>query len=178
MKSNNSPSTEQTMRATRAWPVVIFGLRYGFLVAVCGFAPSVNAVVTLRLLKHMAVLSNRATVEDSECFISQCSASQLIVLAGFATAFEYAADLDAFSWRTIFLDWIFATIAAAYVNASVFMLDAAGRALGERNFIMGNKIFMQACQSSGAMLPNTKPAPVGSSICGVCLFLLLFIAAS
>jgi len=174
-KSYNSPSTARKMRAARAWSVVIFGLRYGFLAAICGFVPGINAVVTMRLLKHTTALSPEATMEDAECFLHQFSTSLLIFISGFATAFEYATtDADEISWRTIVLDWMLATTALAYANALVFLLDEAGRRLGEMNFMIG----MQAQQASGAALSNTKPTSIGCSICGVCSFLLLFIATA
>lgn len=177
-KSNNLPSTARAMTASRAWPVVIFGLRYGFLTAACGFPRSTNAVVTMRLLKNATALSPKATLDDSDCFIHQISTGLLIAISGFATAFEYAADMDAISWPKICIDSIFATAALACVNGIVFLLDEAGRALGEVNFNIGSRLFMQARQSSGANLPSIKPTSVGCFICGVCLFLLLFIAAA
>ncbi len=176
-KSNNSPSTARAMRASRAWPVVIFGLRYGFLIATCGFSRSTNAVVTMRLLKNATALSPKATLDDSECFIHQISTVLLIAISGFVTAFD-AADLDAISWPKIVLDWMFATAALAYANGIVFLLDEAGCALGGVNFNVGSRLFMQARQSSGAVLPSIKPTSVGCFVCGVCSFLLLFIAAA
>ena len=174
-KSYNSPSTASTMRAARAWSVVIFGLRYGFLAGIFGFVPGINAVVTMRLLKHTSALSAAAKMEDAECFIQQFSTSLLIAISGFATAFEYATtDADEISWLTIVLDWVLATTALAYANALVFILDEAGRRLGEKNFMIG----MQARQASGVAFPNIKPTPIGCSICGVCSFLLLFIATA
>ena len=175
-KSNNSPSTARAMRDARAWPVVIFGLRYGFLIAMCGVAPSINAVVTMRLLKHLALLSTRATADDSECFIQQLRIRLLIIISGLATAFEYATDMDTISWRTIVLEWMLATTALVFANVLVFVLDDAGRRFGEKNFETGNKMFMQARQNASAILPNIKPTSIGCSICGVCSFLLLFIA--
>lgn len=177
-KSNNLPSTASAMRASRAWPVVAFGLRYGFLIATCGVSSSISAVVTMRMLKHTTVVSPRTTLDDSECFINQLSTSLLIVMSGFATAFNYATDVDDRSLRKIVLHWMFATGALAYANLLVFLLDEAGRALGEVNFNDGTKILMQARQSSGSTLPNIKPTSVGCSICGVCLLLLLFIATA
>lgn len=99
-------------------------------------------------------------------------------MSGLATAFNYATDLDDSSLRKIVFDWMFATAALAYVNVLVFLLDEAGRALGEVNFNNGTKKLMQARQSSGSTLPNIKPTSVGCSLSGGCLFLLLFIATA
>lgn len=173
-KSNNSPSTARAIRSARAWPVVIFGLRYGFLVAMCGVAPSINAVVTMRLLKHPTLLSPKVT--DSECFIQQLSTRLLIIISGLATSFEYSTDMDTTSWRTIVLDWMLATTALVFANVSVFVLDNVGRRLGEKNFQTGNRMFVHARQGSSAILPNIKPTSIGCSIFGICSFLLLFLA--
>jgi len=177
-KNEPSSSNVGTLRIARAFSVVIFGLRYGLLAAMCGFAPSVNAVVTLRLLKQTAMVSSKVTVEDSECFIPQFGVGFLIAISGLSTALEYATDLNAVSWWNVLLDWAFSTAVLAYANAFVFLLDKAGRKLGETNFDMGRRMFMQAHRSSGALLPNTQPTPIGCLVFGLCSFLLLCIAAA
>lgn len=169
-------SAAQTLKAARAWPVVVFGLRYGLLAAMCDFAPSVNAVVTLRLLRKMDVASPKVTVEETECFLPHFGAGLLVVVAGLATASGYASELDTVSWRAILLDWAFSLATLVYANALVLLLDAAGDIFGD--FHMGNRILAQSQQQApDAGLPFIKPTMIGCSVCGVCSFLMLFIAA-
>jgi hypothetical protein len=169
-------SAAQTLKAARAWPVVVFGLRYGLLAAMCDFAPSVNAVVTLRLLRKMDVASPKVTVEETECFLPHFGAGLLVVVAGLATASGYASELDTISWRAILLDWAFSLATLVYANALVLLLDAAGDIFGD--FHMGNRILAQSQQQApDAGLPFIKPTMIGCSVCGVCSFLMLFIAA-
>ena len=49
----SSTAARTTARTGRTWSVVVFGLRYGLVAAVGGFAPSINAVVTLRILMRV-----------------------------------------------------------------------------------------------------------------------------
>lgn len=177
-KSEPSSSMVGTLRIARAWHVVIFGIRYGLLAAMCGLAPSVNAVATLRLLKRTTMISSKVTMEDSECFIPQIGDVLLVFISGLSTAVEYATDLNAVSWWNVLLDWMFSVGVLAYANAFVFILHKSGRKLGETNFVMGNTMFMNAHRSSGALLPNIKPTPIGCLVFGLCSFLLLCIATT
>ncbi len=59
--AKNLPEELGTFAPARAWPVVVFGLRYGLL----------TAVATLRFCKQAANLSPYVTVEDAECFLTQ-----------------------------------------------------------------------------------------------------------
>ena len=177
-----STAAEQTTpRTGRAWPVAVFGLRYGRLAATCGFAPSANAVVAMRLLRRADWVSPKLAAEDSECFMTHFGSVPLIAVAGITTAIEYAAaEVDAVSWRAVLLDWAFASAALAYANGLVHLLDEAGGILGERNFQMGNRMIAQSQQQQahgGAGLPFIRPSAIGCAVFGVCSFLILFIAA-
>jgi len=155
------------LRSSRAWPVVIFGLRYGLLAALCGVAPSVSAVIVLRSLKRHVAVSSKVTVEDSECFIPQIGMSFLGAIAGVAFAFDNAVfqeegiPLGITSLNIVLLDSVFAAFVLACVNGLVFLLDEAGRKLGERNVHAG-----------------TGMSPVGCAVFGVCSFLMLCISAA
>ncbi len=80
-------------------------------------------------------------------------------------------------WVNITLNLTFALVLLAYVNAAVFVMDEAGRRLGEYNFHVGNVAFMQAHRATEAVVPNVKPTAIGCAVFGVCSFLLLGIAA-
>jgi len=177
-----STSVERTAERTgRAWPVAVFGLRYGLLTATCGFAPSANAVVAMRLLRRADWVSPKLAAEDSECFVTHFGWVPLIAVAGLAASYEYAAaEVDAVSWRAVLLDWTFASAALAYANGLVYLLDKAGGILGERNFQMGNRMIAQSQQQQahgGAGLPFIRPSAIGCAVFGVCSFLMVFIAA-
>jgi len=180
------------LKTARAWPVIIFGLRYGFLTSVCGFAPSLNAIVTLRLLKQANVrVFRRLTSEASECFISQIRVEMLGAIALLANALDYGSrdQIDGSLGEEhstkdegdhpfqIFIDHFFASAVLLYVNGLVFVTYRIGRKLGERNLEMGTSIFMQARASGGAVLPHTRPTPIGLAVFWFCLFLLVCIAA-
>ncbi len=174
----SSTAARTTARTGRAWPVVVFGLRYGLLAARCGFAPSINAVVTLRLLRRVGA-SSVVTVEDSECFVTYFGTFFMIILSGFATAFEYVDRVsEAVLWRTVLRDWAFALATLAYANALVYMLDVAGSVLGEKNFHMGNRLLAQSQQQAqGGGLLFIKPCAIGCLVCAACSFLMIIIAA-
>jgi hypothetical protein len=177
----STAAARTTPRTGRAWPVAVFGLRYGLLAATRGFAPSVNAVVAMRLLRRAGWASPKAAEEDSECLVTHFGPVPLVVVAGFATSFGYAAaGVDAVPWRAVLLDWAFASATLAYANALVYLLDEAGGILGERNFQMGDRIIAQSQQQqehSGGGLPFIRPSAIGCAVFGVCSFLMLFIAA-
>jgi len=182
IEKNTEPSSTSDggiVGSARAWPIVIFGLRYGLLTGICGLAPTVNAMVLLRLFKQMDLVSSKVTAEDSECFLKQTGSIPLLVSSSLVTAYVYGADTDLDKegavWIAV-LDWAFASAVLAYVNAFVFLLDKAGRKLGETNFNVGNRAFIQAHQASGATVPNIKPTTIGCSVFGVCSFLLLCVA--
>jgi hypothetical protein len=175
----SSTAARTTMRTGRAWPVVVFGLRYGLLAAMGGFAPSINAVVALRLLGRVGAVSPVVTGEDSECFVTHFGTGLLITLSGFATAFEYVDQVsEAGLWRTILRDWAFALATLAYANALVYVLEVAGNVLGEKNFHMGNRLSAQSQQhAQGGGLLFIKPCAIGCSVCAACSFLMIIITA-
>ena len=181
-KNETSTSNVIILKSARAWPVVIFGLRYGLLVAMFDSYASLYAVMIMRLLKEMNMLSSEATEgivrvislgEESECFISQFGASRMISIVGLATAIDIAMDFGVM--KCYWLDLVFAIMVLVYTNASIYLLEKAGRKFGETNFDMGNKMFMQA-NRSGAVLPNVRPTSIGCLVVGLCSFLLACIA--
>jgi len=179
------------LKASRAWPVIIFGLRYGFLTSVCGFTSSLNAIVTLRLLKQANVrVFRRLTSEASECFISQIRVEMLGAIALLTNAITFGSGdlLDESQGEEhstndeggrpfqILVDHFFALAVLLYVNGLVFVTYRIGRKLGEKNLEIGTSIFMQARASGGAVLPHTRPTPIGLAVFWFCLFLLVCIA--
>jgi len=183
-KNTNEVTDGGMLRSARAWPVVVFGLRYGFLTAVCGFAPTVNAVAMVRLYKQTRGLSPNVTAEDTECFLTQLSSISLTVVSSLVTAFVYGTtmvgDIDGgvvVSWWDAVIYQVLTLAALACVNGSIFLLEKVGRKLGETNFHVGNEAFMQAHRASGAaVVPNVKPTAIGCAVFGVCSFFLLCIA--
>jgi hypothetical protein len=172
-----TPTTtaQQTLRLARAWQVVIFGLRYSFLISMCGFAPSINAFVTLRLIKqqmNIMVMPLILHTEETECFLPRFGFRSLIFIAGFVTAFEYSVELGPVLWNAILFDYVIAVLTLVYVNVLMYLLDRAGSILGEKNFQMGNRVLAQV----GAGQSFVKPSAVGCLVCGICSFLMLFIA--
>jgi hypothetical protein len=167
-------NVQQTLRLARAWQVVIFGLRYSFLISLCGLAPSINAFVTQRLLQQMNIMVMPLIVntEETECFLPRFGVGSFIFIAGFVTAFEYSVELGPVSWSAILFDYAIAVATLVYVNALVYLLDRAGSILGEKNFQMGNRVLAQV----GAGQSFIKPSVVGCLVCGICSFLMLFIA--
>jgi len=165
----------------RAWPVVIFGLRYGLLAGICGFAATVNAVALLRLCKQadsafgLGLVSSTVTREDSECFLTLFGGSAWIAVSSLVTAYVYHQfpHEEASLLQQGFADLVCALVGLAYVNTLVYMLDRVGRRLGENNFVVGNNGFMQAHRASGAVVPNIKPTTIGCAVLGVCVFPLL-----
>ena len=179
------------LKTARAWPVIIFGLRYGFLTSVCGFASSLNAIVTLRLLKQANVrVFRRLTSEASECFLSQIPIEMLGAIALLTNAITYGSGdlLDESQGEEhstndegghpfqILIDMVFALAVLLYINGVVFITYRIGRKLGERNLEMGTSLFMQARASGGAVLPHTRPTPIGLAVFWFCLFLLVCIS--
>ena len=192
VEKNDPSSTNIRLIATsRAWPPIIFGLRYGLLASLCGFSPSINAVATLRLLKKMKVASSLMTMEESECFLPRIDPWFLLVAAGLATAFDYSGNhLVAIPWWSIFVHWIAALTILLYVNAQVYFLEKVGIVCGERNLEWGNMLFRQA-HLSDTLPPSLDhrqqlqlqmdrgkhvPSPAGCFVLGICSFLLLCIA--
>jgi len=179
------------LKTARAWPVIVFGLRYGFLTSVCGFASSLNAIVTLRLLKQANVrVFRRLTSEASECFISQIRVEMLGAIALLTNAITYGSRelLDESQGEErptndegdhpfqILIDMVFALAVLLYVNGVVFVTYRIARKLGERNLETGTSIFMQARTSGGAVLPHTRPTPIGLAVFWFYLFLFVCIA--
>jgi len=76
----------------------------------------------------------------------------------------------------ILVDHFFALAVLLYVNGLVFVTYRIGRKLGEKNLEIGTSIFMQARASGGAVLPHTRPTPIGLAVFWFCLFLLVCIA--
>lgn len=168
-----STAAQLTLRLAKAWQVVIFGLRFSCLVLMCGFAPSINSIVTLRVLKEMNVaMPSILVIEDTESFLPCFGVRSLIFISGFVTAFQYTIELGPILWSAILFDYVVALVTIVYVNALVYLSDAAGSILGEKNYQMGNRLLSQV----GAGQSFVKPSAVGCSVCGVCSFLLLFIA--
>jgi hypothetical protein len=169
----STTTAQPTLRLARAWQVVIFGLRYSFLISICGFAPSFNAFVTLCLLKQMKMaMPSIINTEETECFLPCFGVRSLIFIAGFVTAFEYSVELGPVSKSAILLDYVIAILTLVYVNVLMYLLDRAGSILGEKNFQMRNRVLAQV----GAVHSFVKPSAVGCLVCGVCSFLMLFIA--
>ena len=179
------------LKTARAWPVIVFGLRYGFLTSVCGFTSSLNAIVTLRLLKQANVrVFRRLTSEASECFISQIRVEMLVAIALLTNAITYGSRelLDESQGEEhstndegdhpfqILVDHFFALAVLLYVNTLVFVTYRIGRKMGEKNLENGTSMFMHARASGGAVLPNTRPTPIGLAVFWFCLFLLVCIA--
>lgn len=173
-------SNTQMMRNAKAWPVVVFGLRYGALVSICGLAPTINAVTTLRFLKQINWISPKVTVEDSECFITEFRAEYLLVVASLFTLAHYTdPHLDRqhiipVVVVDILIDWIFAIIILMYTNLLVYNASKLGTYAGEINFRNGLRIFANA-RAGGAVVPNTKPTGIGCAVLGLCTLLLLLI---
>jgi hypothetical protein len=171
----STTTAQPTLRLARAWQVVIFGLRYSFLISMCGFAPTINAFVTLRLIKtqmNIMVMPLILHIEETECFLPRFGVRSLICIAGFVTAFEYSVELGPVSWNAVLFDYVIAVLTLVYVNVLMYLLDRAGSILGEKNFQMGNRVLAQV----GAGQSFVKPSAVGCLVCGVCSFLMLFIA--
>ena len=189
VERNDSPQRTKgflkILTSARAWPVVVFGLRYGLLVAMCGISPSVNAVIIFRCLNRYLPKTGRHWLfprnmfvgvgNISDCFIKQLSTTYLIAVAGLCAVLDYHSDL-AVSFAELLLDSVFAIVALAYVNVSVYLLSKIGIKLGESNFHTGNSIFMQAHRASGAVLSNIQPSPIGLAAFLGCSFLLACIA--
>lgn len=177
-KNSPSESGARMLKSARAWSVVVFGLRYGLLAALCGFAPSINAVVIMRFIKQYLPVrvSTKVTAEESECFIRHFGVGTLVAVAGLCSVLDYASIDQAVSWSGFFLDYLFATVILVYINGLVFLLDVAGQKFGESNFHVGTRMFMQAHQTSGATLPNLQPSPIGCAVFVGCSFLMLCIA--
>ena len=132
IEKNTEPSSTSDggiVGTARAWPIVIFGLRYGLLTGICGLAPTVNAMVLLCLFKQINLVPSKVTAEDSECFLTQTGSIPLLVSLPLVMACVYGLDIDINKegavWIAI-LDLAFALAVMVYVNAFVFLLDKAG----------------------------------------------------
>ena len=195
IEKNETPtSTVKTLRTARAWPVVVFGLRYGFLFSLCGVAASVNAVTTLQIMPPMFKLLpplgrvfspvyEAFSVGDADCFIRQISPIVWVIIAGLVSAVEYRTDIEPVvqwgvrwgPWWMAYREWAFALAVHMYFGLVTFM-EEMGRWLGEINFHSGTEVFMNAHRTSGATLPNIKPTHVGLAVFWVCAFQLLCVA--
>lgn len=76
----------------------------------------------------------------------------------------------------ILIDMVFALAVLLYINGVVFITYRIGRKLGEMNLETGTSMFMHARASGGAVLPNTRPTPIGLALFWFCLFILVCIA--
>ena len=162
------------VKTARAWPVVGFGLRYGLLTSCCGLGPSVGSVIALRLLKEMAKLPDYATSEDSECFISNFNVSHLAFGAIAGLAYYFSVAIKEFSLAPL-MQLLVASIVLVYLNALVFILHKIGHKLGEENVVNGSRSFNLSSLDADAFLRALHPTPLGTSVFGICSFLLLCI---
>jgi len=173
--TDSSPVSEAgTLAASRAWPVVVFGLRYGFVAGACGVVPTLNAAALLRIFQQANLV-----VKHAECFLTldTCNPTKLLAISSLLAALQYDQELGAnVAFRHLLLDGACASLVLVYVNALVSLLVTVGCKMGATNFQTGNQAFMEAHQASGALIPNVQPTQVGCVVFGACSFLLLCVA--
>jgi len=180
MLEKNSNATG-LLSSARAWPVVVFGLRYGLLSWCCGLGPSIVAIIACRLGKAASVGSfvrdvpSWVTLEESECFIRQFSVGTLTFgLVAIVSVYTSVAIND--SALGILGNLLIAVLVLGYANLFIHGLQLIGKKLAEMSF--ARRAVQQSTNriDSGRMLTSELPCPIGISVFAGCSFLLLCIS--
>lgn len=180
MIEKNSNATDVATNA-RAWPVVLFGLRYGFLSWCCELGPSLVAVIAFRLGKAVSKLPSMRnapswiTSEESECFVAQLSVGTLtfglIAIAAFYTSVAVNDSI-----LEIFCNQIIAIFTLGFLNLSIDSLQKLGKKLAAMTFAARTSSHTITSRlDAGHVLPSQRPSPIGVSVFGICSFLMICI---
>lgn len=170
----------------RAKAVVVFGLRYGFLVGCFGIQRAASAVVLVRLFTQMygeeyGTVDNRwheyVSSEETECFLSQLKPYVLFHCVSLMVAVRilkvnHCTYGDIFPPDTMY-GLLYAILGLLYVNALVFTLQKVGS-------VLGGKVLKSVPPNQGVSSSEIKLCPdlTGSTVLACCSFLLLSVFIS
>jgi len=145
----------QIMKAGRAFPVVIFGLRYGFLANLVGASSCLDAIILYRLCLHYKILK-RDYVLDMDCFISDVPSPNFwLSLCGFRIS--VILGLAHFEDGNLSLNDLMLPIIISVASFIVLiMMDRAISELAELGVRMGKTIHQAGRNGLG---PRNEPPP-------------------
>lgn len=119
----------QTTEA-RARCVTLFGIRYGFLAALCGIVPCFDAVLALRLMKGFLKLPTTVTLEESECFLAEITSRMYGYVAAARIAIFFAVEME--EYRAVLVGAGAALGMLLIVNHVVYKLNLLGATVGKK----------------------------------------------
>eukprot|EP00970_Alexandrium_tamarense_P003488 scaffold542_cov202-Alexandrium_tamarense.AAC.39 len=165
---------KNVLKNARAWPVVVFGLRYGCLAYSSDFLSCVTAVVLWRILGSFSNLPSLFVVDDSECFISHWNGSFLGIGAVALAAINAALMANEPTSFGPLIGFARAHFAYGCICLQINVWHGIGCKLAVANYERKNSIMRD--ESSSSSLPTQRPTPIGSSVVGLCSFLMLVVA--
>jgi hypothetical protein len=165
---------KNVLKNARAWPVVVFGLRYGCLAYSSDFLSCVTAVVLWRILGSFSNLPSLFIVDDSECFISHWNGSFLGIGAVALAAINASLMANEPTSFGPLIGFARAHFAYGCICLQINVWHGIGCKLAVANYERKNSIMRD--ESSSSSLPTQRPTPIGSSVVGLCSFLMLVVA--
>ena len=171
----------KVLESARSMAVVVFGLRYGCLMHMCNFLPSVGAMLMFRILPVImeAKLPMIFGAEQTECFLSHCSCSHAVI--GMVAVFAITSSMvkDEHTLQP-FVELATSMFALSCINAQVYLLERAGNKLATLNFVKegepNNTTGMVGLDSGEVMLPTERPSCIGLSVAAIFVFASVLIA--
>ena len=156
------------LESARHLDLVVFGLRYGFLIYTCDFLPSVGAMLVL----HLVPTDTRNNMQwffgvpSTECFLALIGSSHaaIAIVAYLASIASLGQDHLLHSLVQV----IVALSVLVCLNIYVFALQWAGAKLATLNSPRGLSTNNNA--ASGAELSTQRPSPVGISVAAAFVF--------
>jgi hypothetical protein len=168
------------LQSARALSVVVFGLRYGCLMYMCDFVPSIGAILAFRLTP--STMTNKMPgifgAKDTECFFSQVSSPHAIIGAVAYLAITVASMANEYTLQPI-LQLVKSVCLLVLINIQIHIANEVGSklaALNCRNEIDVGNTAMGGLNSSGAVLPTQRPSQVGASVAAACAFAVALVA--
>ena len=91
VKSRHASGTTDDVTSARAYRVVLCGQRYGFISAVVGILPLMDAIILLKFANSCSLISKRIIPQENDSFICDLSISMLgcITVVRVATIISY-----------------------------------------------------------------------------------------
>jgi len=157
--------------------IVIFGLRYGLLIYVCDFIPTIGAMLVFHLVPSSMRYKMHAIFDPTtECFFSDIQSSHSVVAIG-----AYLATTASMNQGVIVQAVIRVAVACIFMvcaNVYIYLLQKAGGKLAALNSFKGNENSnnTSTIPAAGASITIQRPSPVGLCVAAAFVFSSMLIA--
>eukprot|EP00986_Skeletonema_menzelii_P001544 scaffold407_cov142-Skeletonema_menzelii.AAC.7 len=171
-------SEEGTLKKCKMWPIIVFALRYSFLIHLCPKAQALKGVIFLQLVRHASLkhLNANFTLEETECVFSAISPRIYVVLGAVVTAMEIRNGVVK-DLTTACHEWFIGACFLAFVNAYTYGLYFCGQGNGLLIYKEGETLRNQSIQriQTYNMLPSQRPVLTGITTIFLAVLYVVFI---